>query len=314
MIIGHRGIPELITENTLASFSSAVIEHNADGFETDLRLSADGKLYCFHDADFERLISTGQWQRLLGERSEKPSVESMNSAELNEIIIANSGQSHTENANRYSNAIPTIKELLELYAELCKSSANPNLILYLEIKKRKDYSRMFQLLESALKNNFTSGQLGNIWLQSFDPAALAEMHSYETLQACPKSLLMSKSLEYIIDGSAFEQFIEEQLRTNKFQNLHISKTMLYLLNEIRSIDVVDICHNRNMALHVYTFNSGRYKSDYTSNAILNPHFGGFKSFSEELYFFADLGIDALLCDHAGKARSSLNLNKHAGTP
>ncbi len=48
MIFGHRGSPRRFPENTMASFEEA-LRAGADGFETDLRLLADGVAVLFHD-------------------------------------------------------------------------------------------------------------------------------------------------------------------------------------------------------------------------------------------------------------------------
>ena len=48
LILGHRGSPRRFPENTLASFEGALSE-GADGFETDLRLLADGAAVLYHD-------------------------------------------------------------------------------------------------------------------------------------------------------------------------------------------------------------------------------------------------------------------------
>jgi len=53
-VMGHRGSPDLITENTLASFQKA-INQGADGVEFDIRLSKDKQIMIFHDADLKRL-------------------------------------------------------------------------------------------------------------------------------------------------------------------------------------------------------------------------------------------------------------------
>ena len=47
-IFGHRGSPRRLRENTIDSFEGALRE-GADGFETDLRLLADGVAVLFHD-------------------------------------------------------------------------------------------------------------------------------------------------------------------------------------------------------------------------------------------------------------------------
>ena len=48
LIFGHRGSPRRFPENTLASFEEA-LRAGADGFETDLRLLADGVAVLVHD-------------------------------------------------------------------------------------------------------------------------------------------------------------------------------------------------------------------------------------------------------------------------
>jgi len=53
-VVAHRGAPERIAENTLASFHAAVAL-GADAVELDVRVSADGEPVVFHDASFERM-------------------------------------------------------------------------------------------------------------------------------------------------------------------------------------------------------------------------------------------------------------------
>ena len=52
LILGHRGSPRRFPENTVASFEEA-LRAGADGFETDLRLLADGTAVLFHDDEFK---------------------------------------------------------------------------------------------------------------------------------------------------------------------------------------------------------------------------------------------------------------------
>ena len=53
-VMGHRGSPTLITENTLISFKKA-IEQGVDGLEFDIRLSKDKQIVIFHDNNLKRL-------------------------------------------------------------------------------------------------------------------------------------------------------------------------------------------------------------------------------------------------------------------
>ena len=54
LIIGHRGASAVMPENSLAAFTLAV-EQGADGIETDVRLSKDGRPVLVHDASLQRL-------------------------------------------------------------------------------------------------------------------------------------------------------------------------------------------------------------------------------------------------------------------
>ena len=54
-IYGHRGAPATFPENTMVSFEEA-LRVGADAIETDIRLSSDGKVVVFHDADASRLV------------------------------------------------------------------------------------------------------------------------------------------------------------------------------------------------------------------------------------------------------------------
>ena len=53
-IICHRGASAFAPENTLEAYSAAM-DLGADGSEIDIRRSADGVLYCFHDGSLDRL-------------------------------------------------------------------------------------------------------------------------------------------------------------------------------------------------------------------------------------------------------------------
>src|ERR1700747_3481846 len=52
LIFGHRGSPRRFPENTVESFEGA-LESGADGFETDLRLLADGGARFFYDDELK---------------------------------------------------------------------------------------------------------------------------------------------------------------------------------------------------------------------------------------------------------------------
>ena len=84
LIIGHRGSPTLITENTISSFQKA-LDQGVDGIELDIRLCGDGKIVIFHDAELTRLaerpekiinLSFGELRKIpLKKRAEQKTVE-----------------------------------------------------------------------------------------------------------------------------------------------------------------------------------------------------------------------------------------------
>ena len=59
LILGHRGSPYAERENTVASYEAA-LRDGADGFETDLRLAADGVPVLFHDDDYVESRSSAE--------------------------------------------------------------------------------------------------------------------------------------------------------------------------------------------------------------------------------------------------------------
>ena len=54
IILGHRGSPTQITENTILSFEKA-LEQGVDGLEFDVRLTKDKKVVIFHDKSLSRM-------------------------------------------------------------------------------------------------------------------------------------------------------------------------------------------------------------------------------------------------------------------
>lgn len=54
LALAHRGARLLAEENTIAAFELA-LEHGCDGFECDLRLTADSEIVVCHDAEFLEL-------------------------------------------------------------------------------------------------------------------------------------------------------------------------------------------------------------------------------------------------------------------
>lgn len=89
LVIAHRGSSAVAPEHTLAAYQQAIVDA-ADGWECDVRLTADGHLVCFHDRRVNR-TSNG-----------KGSVSAYRLAELRAL-------------QRDSHPVLTLAELLEFF-------------------------------------------------------------------------------------------------------------------------------------------------------------------------------------------------------
>jgi len=99
LLIGHRGSPTKITENTVASFQKA-LDQGVDGIEFDVRLSKDKQIFVFHDQNLKRLSN----------RPEK--VESLSLAELQTVALKK------EKGQKEEAHIPSLNELVPLLAQM----------------------------------------------------------------------------------------------------------------------------------------------------------------------------------------------------
>lgn len=70
LVIAHRGASKTHAEHTLAAYETALAE-GADGFECDVRLTADGVMVCLHDRRIDRtsdghaVVSTSTYAELV---------------------------------------------------------------------------------------------------------------------------------------------------------------------------------------------------------------------------------------------------------
>ena len=94
-IMGHRGSPELVTENTLASFQKA-INQGVDGMEFDIRLSQDKQIMIFHDADLKRLSSQHE------------SVQDLSLSELQTVVL------NKQEGQKEETYIPSLNDIVPL--------------------------------------------------------------------------------------------------------------------------------------------------------------------------------------------------------
>lgn len=65
MVIAHRGFADQNPQNTMLAWANALQYGNADALETDVSVSSDDVLYCFHDATVDALTDgTGDFTSL----------------------------------------------------------------------------------------------------------------------------------------------------------------------------------------------------------------------------------------------------------
>lgn len=139
-IFAHRGISNIIPENSLASFKKA-IELKCDGIETDVHLSKDNKLMVFHDFELNRMTNN------------KGQVCDYYADDLNKMNIGKKFSSKY----KYE-TIPTLNQVLELFK-------NNDLLLVIELKagsnKYKDIEKLtidllkqYDMIERSIITSF----------------------------------------------------------------------------------------------------------------------------------------------------------------
>ena len=102
LILGHRGVPVVAPENTLAGFRKAV-EIGSDGIELDVHLSRDGQIVVIHD---ERLERTTDGSGLVGEKS------------LAELVELNAAAKFAGGAG--VQRIPTLDQVFDAVGDACR--------------------------------------------------------------------------------------------------------------------------------------------------------------------------------------------------
>ncbi|HKJ66047.1 MAG TPA: DUF309 domain-containing protein, partial [Desulfopila sp.] len=123
--IAHRGARSLAPENTMIAFRKA-LEVGAHGIESDVRVSADGRLILHHDLTFERTTDVA---RMFPQRRSQP-VHTFDWLEISRLnagswfaesdpfaTIATAEVSPSEVAAFYGSAIPLLEEALVFVRE-----------------------------------------------------------------------------------------------------------------------------------------------------------------------------------------------------
>lgn len=145
VIYGHRGASAYRPENTLSAFELA-IEQGADGLETDIQLTKDGKAVLFHDDTMERVTD------MSGRICDYTLVE------LKEAVVFSNNRDYTD-------CIMTLEDFLARFGGL-------DLTLALELKSRDAEEIVLTAVERyRLKDK--------VIITSFDYCSLVEMRELD---------------------------------------------------------------------------------------------------------------------------------------
>lgn len=141
LIVAHRGASREAPENTLPAFRLAWAQ-GADAIEGDFRLTRDGEVVCFHDADTGRMAGV---RRVVREAT---------LAELKALEVSQGGA---------ETRVPTLREVL--------ATVPPGKRLFAELKTGPEILAPF--LGAVEASGLAEDQLVVI---AFDAAVLAELH------------------------------------------------------------------------------------------------------------------------------------------
>ena len=140
LMVAHRGVSGLETENTCAAFVAAG-NRSYYGIETDVHITADGKYVTFHDAETRRLAA------------EDLIIEQTDFATLRSLLLRQKDGSF----GRTDIRIPTMQE----YIEICKHYEK---VAVLELKNHFQKEEVFEICDIIER----IGYLENVIFISFD--------------------------------------------------------------------------------------------------------------------------------------------------
>lgn len=322
LLIGHRGSPGFDGENTLAGFDRAVNELQADGIELDLLLTKDKKLVVGHDYELTRLIGFKQLDELfpdkaISDKIPKWYVTDFNLSELQQLKVTYPAgdlkgvfdTKYEEKSDAYR--MPSYDEVLEQFAKWLQTK--PQLKLYTEIKINRDFvseedvELIADELTAALSRHQLLSNTDNMWLQSFDYGMMDALAAKEELQDLPKTQLEeweAEELEKYSTEEAFRAYLQKNILDRGLQMFHSWKLPMRALREKYDLDFVKIAHEMGIAVHIYTFRDPRFFTDY----VKYPAYGlkGFTSAQEELNYFFEMGVDAVMTDYVISGIQSLS--------
>lgn len=170
LVIGHRGLPCLYPENTIASFLAAIL-YGADGVELDVWLTADNEAVVVHDGDLRRVAGV------------QLEVKKSTYSEL---------KKHSLGMGQH---VPLLRDVLKAIPK--------DKLVFVEIKDRDAVEETYRIIRGAER-------LESTVILSFNPEVLREMRSLDlhvklgfdiaSVEAAEEALRLHKELGlYSID-------------------------------------------------------------------------------------------------------------------
>ncbi len=311
LIIGHRGAPGFGGENTLFGFKKA-LDLGADGFELDLIQTKDGKLIIGHDYDLVRLIGESQLETLYPEKKKGKkwiitdfTLEELRSLKVTFPAPGEKRYDYTLLGDDYK--MPLLSEALDLILQERRDRDRPDLKIYIEIKTKEKYSHTMtrQDISDQIKKDLSDRSMlkdKNTWIQSFDDEmmdVIAKEKAFASIDKCQLGIDSPAEMLGMKSTKKAETYLDEEILGRGLQMLHIWKVGARLFMEKREIPLVQLAHSRNIPLHLYTFRDPNFQQDYKPFAAMGVK--GFESIEEELKYFMEKGVDAVMTDYVTSA-------------
>ena len=189
--IAHRGLfDENCPENTIPAFENAI--KNGYGIETDVHITTDGVLICYHDNNVKRLCGVDK------------DIRDMSYDQVKELEILNTGLK-----------IPTFLEVLEL--------VNGQVPLCIELKQQKN-SGLEEKIVEILRN-----YKGEFVIQSFDPFMVKRIQKLEksfirgVLTTNEKLPNYPKIVDFFMQRFIFKFFVKFDFLNIRIEDLEFHK-------------------------------------------------------------------------------------------
>ncbi|GAB7006118.1 glycerophosphodiester phosphodiesterase [Nocardioides sp. AN3] len=199
LIIGHRGAPSHLPENTLASFRLAV-RLGADALEADLVMTRDGILVVSHDPELSR-TTDAPFRPEFADRRTRKVIDGrlMEGWFVDDFTLA---ELRSLNAPALGDRIPTFDELLLLVADE-SARRGRRLGLHVEVKHPSYFASvglpMAAKVLGTLRDHGVDAPGKRLWLQSFDDSFL---RGVSPMTALPLVQLVDVGARFSCDGIA----------------------------------------------------------------------------------------------------------------